>query len=88
MIIPSSHLPTVPTYYNEDCWISDWHTAIPYRASTGPEQGFHCVVFPHPVMKTGFPCEKNYTGKTLFSLQGWVCSAVKLKEEKNDCILF
>ena len=22
-------------------------TAIPYRASTGPEQGFPCVVFPH-----------------------------------------
>ena len=39
-------------------------TAIPYRASTGPEKGFPCVVFPHrekpvflawiPVMKTGF----------------------------------
>ena len=37
-----------------------YYTAIPYRASTGPEQGF--------------PCEKYYTGKTLFSLQGWVCS--------------
>jgi hypothetical protein len=23
------------------------HTAIPYRASTGPEQGFPCVLFPH-----------------------------------------
>ena len=30
-----------------------------------------------PAMKTGFPCEKNFTGKTLFSLQGWVCSVVK-----------
>ena len=31
-------------------------TAIPYRASTGPEQGF--------------PCEVFLTGKNLFSLQG------------------
>ena len=23
-----------------------YHTAIPYRASTGPEQGFSCEVFP------------------------------------------
>ena len=32
------------------------YTAIPYRASTGPEQGF--------------PCEVLLTGKNLFSLQG------------------
>ena len=32
------------------------YTAIPYRASTGPEQGFLCEVF--------------LTGKNLFSLQG------------------
>ena len=32
------------------------YTAIPYRASTGPEQGF--------------PCEVFHTGKSLFSLQG------------------
>ena len=32
------------------------HTAIPYRASTGPEQGI--------------PCEVFLTGKNLFSLQG------------------
>ena len=41
-----------------------YHTAIPYRASIGPVQGFPCVAFPHrekmftlagiPVMKTGF----------------------------------
>ena len=34
------------------------YTAIPYRASTGPEQGFPCVLFPHkekPVFITGFP---------------------------------
>ena len=38
-----------------------YDTAIPYRASTGPEQGFSCALFPHLftlagilVMKTGF----------------------------------
>ena len=63
-----------------------FYTAIPYRASTGPEQGFPCVVFPHrekPVFITGFPDDENRffpvgntmcTGKTLFSLQGWVYS--------------
>ena len=38
------------------------HTAIPYRASTGPEQGFPCVVFPHrenPVFIAGFPVDEN-----------------------------
>ena len=38
------------------------YTAIPYRASTGPEQGFHCVVFPHrekPVFITGLPSDQN-----------------------------
>ena len=64
------------------------YTAIPYSASTGPEQGFPCVVFPHmekPVFIIGFPGDKNrffpawiyYTGKTLFSLQGWVCSVLQ-----------
>ena len=39
-----------------------FYTAIPYRASTGPEQGFPCVVFPHrekPVFITGFPDDEN-----------------------------
>ena len=38
------------------------NTAIPYRASTGPEQGFTCVVFPQrgkPVFNTGFPSDEN-----------------------------
>ena len=26
-----------------------------------------------------FPCEKNYPGKTLFLLQGWVCSVLNLE---------
>jgi hypothetical protein len=42
-------------------------TLTALQSRTGPEQGFPCVVF---------PCEKNYTGKTLFSLQGWVCSVL------------
>ena len=59
------------------------HTAIPYRASTGPEQGFPCEDFPYrekPFFITGNPfshCGKNFPGKTLFSLQGRVCSALK-----------
>ena len=53
-------------------------TAIPYRASTGPEQDFPCVVF---------PCEKNYTGKTLFSLQGWVCSVDSLNFRTNGTLI-
>ena len=35
---------------------NDNYTAILYRASTGPEQGFLCEVF--------------HTGKNMFSLQG------------------
>ena len=37
-------------------WLVLCRTAIPYRASTGPEQGF--------------PCELFITGKNLFPLQG------------------
>jgi hypothetical protein len=33
-----------------------------------------------------FPLKKAYTGKTLFSLQGWVCSAVcTLVSEMETC---
>ena len=38
------------------------YTAIPYRVSTGPEQGFPCVVFPHrekPVVSSWDPCNEN-----------------------------
>ena len=40
------------------------YTAIPYRAITGPEQGFPCVLFPHrekPVFITGmgFYCSNS-----------------------------
>ena len=42
--------------------IANYYTAIPDRASTGPEQGFPCVVFPHkekPVFIAGFPVDGN-----------------------------
>ena len=38
------------------------YTAIPYRVSTGPEQGFPCVLFPNrekPVFITGIPANGN-----------------------------
>ena len=43
-------------------------TAIPYRASTRPVQG----------QKRVFPVSFFPTGKTLFSLQGWVCSVMMI----------
>ena len=49
--------------------ISRQYTAIPYWASTGPEQGFPCVVFPHrekPVFIAGFPVENTTQGKPCF----------------------
>ena len=53
-----------------------------YRARTGfslctfPTQGKTCFHYRVPRWwKQVFPCEKKYTGKTLFSLQGRVCSA-------------
>ena len=71
-----------------------YFTAIPYRASTGPEQGFPCVLFPHrekPVFITGFPANENrffpvwkyYTGKTLF----WPCTGPvrDCSEVRNRC---
>ena len=42
--------------------INGHSTAIPHRASTGPEQGFPCVVFPHrekPVSVSLDPCYEN-----------------------------
>ena len=41
--------------HNRKIPVRNDHTAIPYRASTGPEQGF--------------PCEVFNTGKNLFPLQ-------------------
>ena len=57
---------TITTSVSHTC------TAIPYRASTGPEQGFPRVVNYHrekPVFITGNPsshcCENYYTGKSM-----------------------
>ena len=61
-----------------------YYTAIPYRASTGPARtGFSLCTFPTQGKtcfhyrvprwwKQVFPWWKYYTGKTLFSLKGWV----------------
>ena len=52
------------------------YTAIPYRASTGPEQGFPCVVFPHreiPVFITGFPGDENRFFPVRKTTQGKPC---------------
>ena len=51
-------------------------TAIPYRASTGPEQGFPCVLFPHrekPVYISWDPCNENRSFPVGKSTQGKRC---------------
>ena len=66
--------------------ISKENSKIVYVEKQNPSK-MHCK--PIPVMKTGvfitvvpamrteqvFPCEKNFTGKTLFSSQGWQCGS-------------
>ena len=52
------------------------HTAIPYRASTGSEQGFPCVVFPHReklVFIAGFPVDGNRFFPVGNTTQGKLC---------------
>ena len=95
--------------YHEVMWTNI--TAIPYRASTGPEQGFPCEVFHTgknlfsskgtpvliagtPVFITGISLWENFTGKTLFSLQGmglqcriWVVYLSRLSNNTNLCSL-
>ena len=44
-------------------------TAIQYRASTGPEQSFPCVVFPHrekPFFISWYPCNENRDGFAVY----------------------
>ena len=51
-------------------------TAIPYRVSTGPEQGFPCVVFPHrekPVFSSWDPCNENRIFPVGNTTQGKPC---------------
>ena len=52
------------------------YTAIPYRAITGPIQGFPCVLFPHrekPVFITGFPGDGNKFFPVRKNTQGNPC---------------
>ena len=73
-------------FQNSLFWRGIMYTAIPYWASTGPEQGFPREVFltwrnlfslqGTPLLIAGtlfslqeFPCEKNFSKKTLFSLK-------------------
>ena len=52
------------------------YTAIPYRASTGPEQGFPCVLLPYrekPVFISGFPGDGNRFFPVRKSTQGKPC---------------
>ena len=74
-------------------------TAIPYSASTGPEQGFPCVSFPHrekPVFTTGFPGDENMffpgrkstQGKPCFHYRdGFAVNGEKFNWMKNTLIL-
>ena len=65
-----------------------------YRARTGfslctfPTQGKTCFHYRVPRwLEQVFPCWEKYTGKPLFSLQGWVCSATKLCKGSNKFML-
>ena len=52
------------------------YTAIPYRISTGPGQGFSCALFPHrekPVFITGFPDDENRFFPVRKTTQGKPC---------------
>jgi hypothetical protein len=52
------------------------YTAIPYKVSTGPEQGFPCVVFPHrekPVFSSWDPCNENRIFPVGNTTQGKPC---------------
>ena len=53
------------------------NTAIPYRASTGPEQVIPCVVFPHrekPFFISWDPCNENRFFPVGNTTQGKPCS--------------
>ena len=74
-------------------------TAIPYRASTGPEQGFPCVVFPHrekPVFISWEPCNENRVfpdgnttqGKPCSHYRGGVCSAQTFQKFMIKSLLY
>ena len=59
-----------------DCQRVQNFTAIPYRVSTGPEQGFPCVLFPNrekPVFITGITANENRFFPVGKSTQGNPC---------------
>ena len=68
-------------YLQVDLWYKDQNspfdnTAIPYRVSTGPEQGFPFVLFPNreiPVFITGIPANGNRFFPVRKSTQGKPC---------------
>ena len=66
-----------------DLWPKEFkieYTAIPYRVSTGPEQGFPCVLFPNrekPVFITGIPANGNRFFPVRKSRQGKPCFQYK-----------
>ena len=79
------------TYEKHNIWS---YTAIPYRVSTGPEQGIPCVVFPHrenPVFISWDPCNENRFFPVGNTTQGKPCFhyrdgfAVCLKQQ-NKCL--
>ena len=56
--------------------IGKHYTAIPYRVSTGPEQGCPCVVSPHrekPVFSSWDPCNENRIFPVGNTTQGKPC---------------
>jgi len=71
------------------------YTAIPYRVSTGPEQGKTCFHYRGPLFSLqgplfslqGFPCEKTSQGKPCFHYREWVCSVgqnfLKLRRQES-----
>ena len=66
--------------------IANYYTAIPDRASTGPEQGFPCVVFPHrekPVFIAGFPVDENRFFSVGNTTQGTVWERVPKEDAAN-----
>ena len=76
--------------------MKEGYTAILYRASTGPEQGFPCVVFPHrekPVFIAGFPVDENRYFPVGNTTQGKPCFhyrdgfAVYVLQWVQQCVL-
>ena len=59
----SKHCKPIPVFITgRVCSEAKEYTAIPYRVSTGPEQGFSCVLFPNrekPVFITRIPANGN-----------------------------